>query len=55
MMMAMMMMVLWTMRDAGCRDYGGGAEDEEDDDAVEDGSEDDKDDKGRVPIIKMEI
>ena len=44
MMMAMMMMVLWTMRDAGCRDYGGGAEDEEDDDAVEHGNEDDKDD-----------
>ena len=44
MMMAMMMMVLWTMRDAGCRDYGGGAEDDEDVDAVEDGSEEDKDD-----------
>ena len=44
-MMAMMTMVLWTVRDAGCRDYGGGAEDDEDVDAVEDGSEDDKDDK----------
>ena len=41
MMMAMIMMVLWTVWETGCHNYGVGAADDEDDDADDHGYGDD--------------